>query len=73
MDDIAMLRVFAIRSPQYAVVLPEIGVITDIENKKIKVIKRLKSIEQKFYAIFRNETESQKQLSQLVSIIKKKN
>ncbi len=51
-DDIALLRIFALRSGAI-VAVPEMGVKSDIESNQLRVIGRAGKIEQKFYAITR--------------------
>lgn len=49
-DDIALLRIIALRSGA-VVVLPELGVKNDIEQKDLLVLGQAKKIQQRFYAI----------------------
>lgn len=53
-DDVALLRIFALRSKQ-VVALPVLGVKDDIEEKKLQVIGIAGRIEQRFYAITRQK------------------
>ncbi|MGZ3771549.1 MAG: LysR family transcriptional regulator [Bdellovibrio sp.] len=53
-DDVALLRIFALRSKEI-VALPLLGVKDDIEEKKLQVLGNAGRIEQKFYAITRKK------------------
>ena len=53
-DDIALLRIFAIRS-EAVVVIPEMGIRGEIESGEVHVIARPKGLEQKFYVISRQK------------------
>lgn len=64
-DDIALLRIFAIRSGA-VVVIPEVGVRKDIESGALSVLKRLESIEQRFYAITRQKRFSNRLVEKLI-------
>lgn len=53
-DDIALLRLFAIKS-EAVVVIPEMGILGEIQTGAIHVIARPKGLEQKFYVISRQK------------------
>lgn len=53
-DDIALLRIFAIKS-QAIVVIPEMGIRGEIESGEVHVIAKPKGLEQKFYVISRQK------------------
>jgi LysR family transcriptional activator of nhaA len=53
-DDIALLRIFAVRS-EAVVVIPEMGIRGEIESGEVHVIARPKNLEQKFYIISRQK------------------
>lgn len=69
-DDIALLRIFAIRSGAL-VVIPEVGVQSDIEDGTLGVLKRLDSIEQRFYAITRQKRFSNRIVERLILFMRK--
>lgn len=62
-DDIALLRIFALQAGG-VVAIPEMGVLTEIRDKQLKLIARTK-IEQRFYAITR-QRRFQNPLSELL-------
>jgi LysR family transcriptional activator of nhaA len=53
-DDIALLRIFAIKS-EAVVVIPEMGIRGEIDSGEVHVIARPKGLEQKFYVISRQK------------------
>lgn len=53
-DDIALLRIFAIKS-EGVVVIPEMGISGEIENGDVHVIAKPRGLEQKFYVISRQK------------------
>jgi LysR family transcriptional regulator, transcriptional activator of nhaA len=53
-DDIALLRIFAIKS-KALVVIPEMGIQSEIDSGQVHVVARPKSLEQKFYVISRQK------------------
>lgn len=53
-DDIALLRIFSIRS-ETVVVVPEMGIRGEIESGEVHVIAQPKGLEQKFYVISRQK------------------
>jgi LysR family transcriptional regulator, transcriptional activator of nhaA len=53
-DDIALLRIFALKS-EALVIVPEMGIRGEIESGEIHVIARPKGLEQKFYVISRQK------------------
>lgn len=53
-DDIALLRIFAIKSDAL-VVIPEMGIRGEIESGEVHVVARPKGLEQKFYVISRQQ------------------
>ncbi len=67
-DDIALLRIFALKSDAI-VITPEIGVINEIEDGQLKVIHKITSIDQKFYAITKSKKIMNKDVELLVNLI----
>lgn len=55
-DDTALLRLLAVKSGSVAI-LPEMGIINEIENKEVIVLSKLQKIQQRFYAITRQRRE----------------
>lgn len=53
-DDIALLRIFSIKS-EAVVVVPEMGIRGEIESGEVHVIAQPKGLEQKFYVISRQK------------------
>lgn len=53
-EDIALLRVFAVRSGAL-VLLPKMGVKNEIESQEVQVLQEWKDIQQRFYAITRQK------------------
>lgn len=53
-DDIALLRIFALKS-EAVVIVPELGIRNEIENNDVQIIATLKGVEQKFYVISRQK------------------
>ena len=53
-DDIALLRIFAIRS-EAVVIIPEMGIRGEIDSGEVHVIAQPKGLEQKFYVISRQK------------------
>ncbi len=53
-DDIALLRIFAMRS-EAVVIIPEMGIRGEIDSGEIHVIAKPKGLEQKFYVISRQK------------------
>jgi len=51
-DDIALLRIFAIRSGA-VVAIPEMGVINELKTRDLIVVAKASGIAQKFYAVTR--------------------
>lgn len=64
-DDIALLRIFALRSGA-VVALPEMGVKGDIEKNELTVLGRSGAIEQRFYAITRQKRVPNKTIETLI-------
>ena len=64
-DDIALLRIFALRSSA-VVALPEMGVKNDLERNDLRVIARAGDIEQRFYAITRQKRVPHKLIEGLI-------
>ena len=64
-DDIALLRIFALRSGAI-VALPEMGVKNDIEENTLAVIGTAGRIEQRFYAITRQKKVPNKTIEDLI-------
>lgn len=65
-DDIALLRIFALQSGA-VVALPEMGIKNDIENNDLLVIARVKDVEQRFYAITRQKRVPHKVIESLIA------
>lgn len=65
-DDVALLRRLAFSS-RGVVVVPKIGVITDIEKKNLKLLHQYKNISQKFYAITRQKKFPNPIIAELVN------
>lgn len=53
-DDIALLRIFAMKS-NALVIIPEMGIQSEIDSGQVHVVARPKSLEQKFYVISRQK------------------
>lgn len=53
-DDIALLRIFAIKSAS-VVVIPEMGIRTEIESGDVHIIAKPRGLQQKFYMISRQK------------------
>jgi LysR family transcriptional activator of nhaA len=68
-DDVALLRILALRSGD-VVVMPEMGVRTDIESGNVKVLSKISSVEQRFYAITRQKKEPNTDVRLLISKMK---
>lgn len=64
-DDIALLRLLAL-SGKGVVVIPQMGVINDIESKSLFVIHEFKNIRQKYYAITRQKKFPNTLIAELV-------
>lgn len=65
-DDIALLRIFALRSSAI-VALPEMGVKNDIENNELLVLGKAPNVEQRFYAITRQRRAPHKIIESLIA------
>ncbi len=70
LDDMALLRIFALRSGAL-VALPEMGVKNDIAEKKLSVVARVGQIEQRFYAITRQKRVPHKLIEKLIGEMRK--
>lgn len=68
-DDIALLRILAIRSGS-VIVMPEMGIRNDIESGDVKVLLKIASVEQRFYAITRQKKEPNADIRLLISKMK---
>lgn len=68
-DDIALLRIFALRSGG-VVVLPQLGVQNDIDDGSVLVLGGAGKIEQRFYAITRQRQYPSKIIESLISSIR---
>lgn len=64
-DDIALLRIFATRS-DLIVLIPEMGVLSEIASGEVEVITQPKDIEQRFYAITRQKRGRNHTLESLI-------
>jgi LysR family transcriptional regulator, transcriptional activator of nhaA len=69
MDDIALLRLFAIKSNQI-VAIPEMGVLNDLQSKEIIKIAQSSKIKQSFYAITRSRKYPNQHVKNLISLMK---
>ncbi len=70
-DDIALLRVLALRSGA-VVALPELGALREITSGDLKVIARLDRIQQRFYAITRQSLGPNEEVSRLIDRLVKR-
>lgn len=68
-DDIALLRIFALRSGA-VVALPEMGVLLDVEEKALSVLGTAGKIEQRFYAITRQKKSPSRVVESLIASIR---
>ncbi|MFP5519716.1 MAG: LysR family transcriptional regulator [Bdellovibrionia bacterium] len=68
-DDTALLRTLAVRSGKI-VAMPETGIASEIKNKEVVVIKRLESVERRFYAITRQRREPNLEVRELIDRMK---
>ncbi len=68
-DDVALLRILALRSGE-VVVMPEMGVRTDIEAGNVKLLSKMSSVEQRFYAITRQKKEPNSDIRLLIGKMK---
>lgn len=64
-DDIALLRLFALRSGA-VVALPALGVRNDLQEKSLRILKHERGIEQRFYAITRERRFPNKMVESLI-------
>lgn len=64
-DDTALLRTLAVRSG-YLVIIPEMGILNEIQNTEVVLVKKLSNIKQKFYAITRQRREPNKDVRLLI-------
>jgi LysR family transcriptional activator of nhaA len=69
-DDIALLRIFALRSGA-VVALPELGVKNDVEENSLTVLGTAAHIEQRFYAITRQKRVPNKIIEDLILQIRR--
>ena len=68
-DDVALLRILALRSGQ-VVVVPEMGIRNDIQSGDVEILLKLASVEQRFYAITRQKKEPNPDVRFLISRMK---
>ncbi len=68
-DDIALLRIFALKS-EAVVVIPEMGIQGEIESGEVHVVARPKGLEQKFYVISRQKRSRNRIAEMLVTKMK---
>jgi len=68
-DDVALLRILALRSGE-VVVMPEMGIRNDIESGDVRVLLRMDSVEQRFYAITRQKKEPNADIRLLIAKMK---
>ena len=69
-DDIALLRIFALKS-KGIVVVPEMGVFGDIQKGDVKVLAKVSGIQQRFYAITRDRLRPQTDIDFLIKAMRK--
>lgn len=69
-DDVALLRILAIRSGDI-VIMPEMGVRNDIESGAVQVLSKLNNVEQRFYAITRQKKDPNPDVRLLINKMKK--
>jgi LysR family transcriptional activator of nhaA len=69
-DDVALLRILAIRSGQ-VVVMPEMGIRNDIESGDVEVLLKMAPVEQRFYAITRQKKEPNSDVRFLIDKMKR--
>lgn len=67
-DDIALLRIFAVRSG-LLVAVPEMGVQTEIQSREIHVVQEVPRVSQSFYAITRQRKFPNPVIAQLIEQI----
>jgi LysR family transcriptional activator of nhaA len=70
-DDTALLRVLAVSSG-FVVVIPEMGITSEIENQEVTVLHRLNKIQQKYYAITTERRHPNPDVRMLLDVIRKK-
>jgi LysR family transcriptional regulator, transcriptional activator of nhaA len=68
-DDVALLRILALRSGE-VVVMPEMGIRNDIQSGDVKVLFKMASVEQRFYAITRQKKEPNADVRFLIAKMK---
>lgn len=66
-DDIALLRLIAL-SGKGIVIVPKIGILTDIEKKNLIVLFEFEKIRQKFYAITRQKKSPNPIIAELIRL-----
>lgn len=69
-DDIALLRILALRSGEI-VVLPEMGIRSDIASNDVVVLLKLSQVEQRFYAITRQKRDPNSDVGFLITKMKR--
>ncbi|MCX7977724.1 MAG: LysR family transcriptional regulator [Bdellovibrionaceae bacterium] len=69
-DDIALLRLFAVNSG-CVVALPEMGVIKEVQDGSVRVIGSARGVEQRFYAITRQKRVRNHLVERLIMNMKK--
>ncbi len=70
-EDIALLRVFAVRSGAL-VLLPKMGVKNEIESQEVQVLQEWKEIQQRFYAITRQKKVPSRLIQELIESLQSK-
>ena len=70
-DDIALLRVFAVKSGA-VVAIPQMGVLNDLLSNDLSIISKAASIEQRFYAITRQKRFPNSIISHLIESMAQK-
>jgi LysR family transcriptional activator of nhaA len=70
-DDIALLRILAIRSGS-VVAIPEMGVINELKTRDLVIVGKATGIEQRFYAVTRQRQFPSALAEKLIETIRKK-
>ena len=68
-DDVALLRLIAIKSDSL-VALPEMGIKNDIEDGSVVIVKKLDSVQQRFYAITRTKKLPSSEVESMIDQLK---
>lgn len=70
-DDIALLRIMALRSKSI-IAIPELGVINDLQSGSLNILGHAKGVDQRFYAITRHKLNPNTDIRILVEEMRKK-